>query len=410
MKVFQPRISILSRLALRDLLHGWQSTVCFIVAVVVALIPILILYGLKLGIVTNLIDTLKEDPRVREIRLVRDQPLSAEWFDELEADPRVGFVLPRARYLASSVRLFGPESQKRFEVRMVPTAHGDPYLESLPVPTGLYRIALTERVAIDTGAELGSDLTLEILRIVDEERQAKRHKVTVVAVLPRSLMQTDDIFVSQELESAIERWREGFEVRQLGWEGVHGTTAIDEANRKYASFRLFAQGVRDVPALRDKLLRDGLDIRTRASEVERVLAIESGLGWVFLCVTIFSGTGFLLTLGLHLAASVVEKARELSILRLLGLKSAELSLMPSLQGIAIATIGAAIACLLTFLAQPVVNRAFNGLAGLEGSVTRLEAMHLVFAICATAAAGGLSGCVAGIRAAALEPAQGLRHD
>ncbi len=404
------RFATLFRLASRDLRHGWQSTACLIVAVAAALIPLLILYGLKLGIVTNLIDTLRLDPRIREIRLIRDQPLSPDWMEDLATDQRVGFLLPRARYLASSLRLRGPDARHLLDTRMIPSSKGDPFLAGLAIPVDLNQIVLTERVAIESGASTGDRVTLNILRIVGELRENQRHEMSVIGVLDRDVLQTNDVFLSPELESAIERWREGFAVPELGWEGAAGRTETDAAGRQFASFRLFARDVRDVPGLRDRLLADGLDVETRASEIERTLAIEAGLGWVFITVTLLSAVGFFVTLGLHLAANVVEKARELSVLRLLGMSSGELSVMPLLQGSMIAACGAIIACVIAGLAQPFVNEALSGLAGLEGDISRLNGIDFVAAVVATACAGGFAGSVAGMRAASLEPTQGLRHD
>lgn len=403
------RAPLVTRLAARDLSHGWAATLCLIVAVCVALSPLLMLQGLRSGVVTNLIDDLRSDPRIREIRLVRNLQLDQQFFDDLAADPRTGFLLPRARYLAASVRLRSEGGRSILEPRMIPTAEGDPLLAGLTLPEGGSEIAVTRRVAIEADVGPGDDVEMIVLRQVGDIRETLRHSATVVSVLPRNLLQTDDIFVAGELERAIERWREGFAVPEYGWEGVRDG-ASDADNRSFASFRLYAADVRDVPGLRDQLLARGLDVETRAEDIEQALAIEAGLSWVFLTVAVLTGLGFLLTLGLHLAASVVEKARELSILRLLGMRSAELALFPSVQGMLIAFLGGLAACLLALLAEPAVNRLLDGLAGLEGDVSRLSPAHLAIALGATVVAGGISGSLAGLRAAALEPTRGLRHD
>lgn len=404
------RLGTIIRLARRDLLHGWQSTACLVVAVAVALIPLLLLYGLKFGVVTSLIDTLRSDPRILELKLVEDTELDQAWFDALQQDERVGFVLPRARYLATSVRLRGPESRSILEPRMIPTAPGDPLLAGLQLPQSWFEAVITERVQIESGAGVGDEVELIIMRLVGDERQAVRHLVTVSDVLPRDLLQTNDIFVQRDLEAAVERYREGFSVDQLGWPAATEDRSTDAENRSFASFRLYARDIRDVPGLRDDLLAEGYDVETRAEEIETTLAIEQGLGWVFLVISSLSAAGFLLTLGLHLAATVVEKARELAILRLLGLSGLELALLPSLQGAMIGFGGAVTSCLLTGLAQPVVNNSLSGLAGLQGQVSQLTAGHFFVAILAATLAGAAAGSVAGHRSAKLEPTQGLRHD
>ncbi len=405
------RFSQVLQLAWRDLWHGWPTTFCLSVAVAAALLPLLILFGLKFGVVNNLIDDLRTDPSVREIRLVRDTELTPQWFDDLAARPDVGFLLPRGNFLAAAVRLRGPDGRALLETRMVPTAVGDPLTDGLEVPVDPDSILVTTRVAIEAKIEPGDEVELIIQRIVGEDRQAQRHRVSVIGVVPRDRLQTDDILIAPALESAVETWRQGFAVPELEWPSREDNLTLLRPDRKsFSSFRLYAQDVRDVPILRDHLLDDGLDVRTRAEEVVRVLVIERALTLIFLAITILGTVGFLLTLGLHLVASVVDKARELAILRLLGLSSAEVALMPSLQGMAIAAFGAVSACVLAGAGQPIINRVFGGLGGLEGQVSVLTLTHFAIAIGATVAAGAFAGSFAGARATRIEPRRGLRYD
>lgn len=405
-----PRFGMVFRLARRDLVHGWQSTACLVVAVAVALIPLLLLYGLKFGVVNSLIDTLRSDPRILEIKLVQDAELDPDWMADLQANPQAGFVLPRGMHLATSVRLRSQNAHSILEPRIVPTAPGDPLLEGITQPTSMTEIIVTERVQIESMAEIGDTVELITMRLVGEERQSERLNVTIVDVLPRDVLQTDDIFVVAALEVAVENYRLGFAVPELNWPAADENRGLVPDNKTFASFRLYARDIRDVPELRDQLLADGYDVETRADEIERTLAIEAGLGWVFLVISTLAAAGFLLTLGLHLAAAVVEKARELSLLRLLGLSGSELSLLPSTQGAIIGLSGAVLACILTGLAQPIMNSLLHGLAGLEGQVSQLAFGHFLFAAIVSSLAGGAAGIMAGFRSARLEPTKGLRRD
>jgi putative ABC transport system permease protein len=411
-----PRLGVVAPLALRDLSHGWRSTVCLAVAVCAALIPLLLLFGLKAGLVNNLFETLRADPTVREIRLVRDAPVPEGLIEELRADPRAAFVLPRALYLASEVQLRGPAGRRAIDARLIPTAAGDPFLDGLPIPEGAGQAVLSDRAARGAGATVGDRVTIELRRRIDDRSGGLRHALEVIAILPDARMQGDALFVAPGMEWAVEAWKQGAPPGVLG--GGAGVLPPPPDDRAVSNFRLFAADVRDVPALRDRLAGAGLVVETRASEVERVMLIEAVLGWLFLAVSALSAAGFLLTLGLHLAASVVEKARELSILRLLGLSRLEVGLMPALQGLAIALAGAAAACLLVLAAEPWVNHqvatamvaALGDLAPPDGAASRLAGWHLMLALTGAGLAGALAGVAAGLRAGALEPAQGLRRD
>lgn len=406
-----PRIGQVGTLALRDLRHGWVSTLCLSVAVAAALLPLLILFGLKFGVVNNLIDTLRSDPSVREVRLVRDTELSLDWFDRIGARADVAFLLPRANFLAASVRLRGTDRRSLLESRMIPTIAGDPLTEGLQTPQDMTEIVMTTRVALEAKAKVGDQVELIIQRTVNNQREAQRLMATVVGIIPRDRLQTDDILVSPALETSVESWRQGFAVQELQWTANDGTLTRLRPNRAtFSSFRLYVADVRDVPIVRDVLLEDGLDVRTRAEEVLRVLVIERALTLIFLAIATLSAIGFVLTMGLHLAATVVEQARELAILRLLGMSTAELSLLPSMQGMVIAASGSVLAALLALTGQPIINTVFGGLGGIEGEVSRLRPDHFIIAIFATVIAGGISGSVAGARSSMIEPRRGLRHD
>jgi putative ABC transport system permease protein len=406
-------------LALRDLVHGWRSTACLAVAVCTALIPLLLLFGLKAGLVENLFETLRADPRVREVRVVRDAPVPPELIAALRQDAAVAFLLPRALYLASEARIRGPESRRAVEARLIPTAAGDPYLEGLQVPVGPNEAILSARTAREAGVGVGDRLTIELRRNVAEGREGLRHSLDVIGIIPAGRLQSDEILVDAGLEWQIEAWKQGDAPGPLGaGAGDAVPLAVPPAERAVSNMRLFAADVRDVPTLRDRILEAGLVVETRASEVERVLLIETVLAWLFLAITLLSVGGFTLTLALHLTAGVIEKARELSIMRLLGCTRLEVGLVPAMQGLAIALAGSVAAVLLALAAEPWVNvrvsaaitTALDGLAPPDGAASQLAPTHVVLAVAGAGLVGAASGVAAGLRAGGLSPAQGLRRD
>ena len=394
------------RVALSDLAHGWRSTLCLVAGVAVALAPLLLLYGLNFGFVTGLIEQLRADPRTREIRPVGQYELDAAWFEALQSREDVAFLLPRTRYLASQTVVRGDGRAGPVDAELVPSGAGDPLVATGRPPESVSEVVLTRSLAQAVAREPGDAVELQIIRRVGEERQSVRHEVTVVGVVPRALFERDAVLAAPGLLDAVERWREGQAVPLLGWPGVEAAAE----RRSFASFRMYARDVRDVPALRDLLVADGLDVRTRGESIDTALAIERGLGWVFLIVAALASAGFLLTMGLHLAAMIVEKARELSVMRVLGMTGGELSAIPTLQGAVIAGSGALAAGLAVKLAQAPINHRLDGLAGFTGDLSRLQWDHVLVALIVSVAAGALAGSVAGWRAARLEPTEGLRRD
>ncbi len=70
------RLGNISWLAARDYRDEWQMSGFFILALAAVLGPMLVLFGLKFGIISSMVDNLVEDPRNREIR-----PIGSGHFD-----------------------------------------------------------------------------------------------------------------------------------------------------------------------------------------------------------------------------------------------------------------------------------------------------------------------------------------
>ena len=71
------------RLASRDYFHEWLMSGCFVLALAAVLGPMMVLFGLKFGIVGTMVDELIENPHNREVR-----PVGSGYYDHawLEVD------------------------------------------------------------------------------------------------------------------------------------------------------------------------------------------------------------------------------------------------------------------------------------------------------------------------------------
>ncbi len=119
-------------LAVRDSLHEWPVSLCFMLALAAVLTPLLVLFGLKSGIVTTMTERLKADPRNLEITVRGNHHLKPAWVSDLADRPDVGFVVPRTRTLAATIDLIGPDRRSVSGIDMIPTADGDPLLSNKP--------------------------------------------------------------------------------------------------------------------------------------------------------------------------------------------------------------------------------------------------------------------------------------
>ena len=112
-------------LSLRDYLHERLLSACAVLGLAAVLAPLLILFGVKFGVVETLTERLRSDPATLEISPVGSGHFSAADMDRWRDDGRVAFVMPRTRTLAATVELL-PERGTSLHVSMEPTCRYRP--------------------------------------------------------------------------------------------------------------------------------------------------------------------------------------------------------------------------------------------------------------------------------------------
>ncbi|MCV2514279.1 ABC transporter permease, partial [Leclercia pneumoniae] len=100
-----PERGLLWRMAFRDLLHDRKVALCIIFSLIAVIAPLLLLFGLKNGIVSQLRHQLLEDPRTREVRITGNGNYDFSWLERLAERPEVGFSIPLTRSLNTQADL-----------------------------------------------------------------------------------------------------------------------------------------------------------------------------------------------------------------------------------------------------------------------------------------------------------------
>ena len=117
------------RLAMADLLAERLLALCTTLALAAVLAPLVILAGLRAGVVQGLREVLLEDPRVREVATAANRSFDAGLLARLAARPDVAFLAPRTRTLSASLLVERPDAPGAgTRVELLPTAPGDPLL------------------------------------------------------------------------------------------------------------------------------------------------------------------------------------------------------------------------------------------------------------------------------------------
>jgi putative ABC transport system permease protein len=399
------------RLAYRDFAHERRISLCFVLALMAVLAPLLILFGLKFGLVDTLTQRLVQSPVNREVLPVGSREYDQAWFDRIGARPDVAFVIPSTRRIAASLtRLLNPATGQDLRVvSMIPTGPGDPLLaEGMAAPTGLAELILSAPAARTLGAAAGDRLVARIDRRRGERDENTVWEVTVTGVLPEGILEEDAALVPLPLLVATEDYRDGLAVPALGWDGAPAATGDQPRSRGYARFRLYAGSIYDVAGLAADLAAEGVVVRTQAVEIAAMQALDRNLTRVFWLIALIGSLGFLASLAANLLANVERKRRELAVVRLIGFPTRSLILFPVVQAVLVALIGA-VAALLVYLPVAVaLNTWFADSLRAGESICRLLPAHLVIALTATLFGAAGSAAWAGWRAARIEPAEGLR--
>ncbi|MGB5763115.1 MAG: peptide ABC transporter permease, partial [Sedimenticolaceae bacterium] len=136
------------RLASRDYTHEWQMSACFVLALAAVLGPMLVLFGLKFGVVGGMLNQLIENPENREIRPVSSGRFDQEWFDRMRRHDGVAFLVPRTRSIAATIELNSENSSRIVATELIPSGVGDPLLPADgALPDNITHIVLSQSAA-----------------------------------------------------------------------------------------------------------------------------------------------------------------------------------------------------------------------------------------------------------------------
>jgi len=205
------------------------------------------------------------------------------------------------------------------------------------------------------------------------------------------------------LLEALEDFRDGRAVPLLGWEGEPA-----DANRTYPGFRLYARSIYDVAGLRDAFARLNVDVHTRSAEIELVQRMNRNLTAIYWAIAVIGLVGFSLSLGASLWANIDRKRKELSVLRLVGFRTADIVWFPMVQALFTAVLGWALAVAIYQATAWVINDMMAAQLETGQQVCRLLPWHYAIALLLTCGAAVLAAGLAGLRSARVEPSEGLR--
>ncbi|QNH01426.1 ABC transporter permease [Pseudomonas sediminis] len=393
---------LIAGLAWQDYRREARLSACAVLALVAVIAPLLVLFGLKHGLVGSLTERLQRDPAVREIIPLGGTRLQAEFIEALAQREDIAFVIPRTRQIAATSELQVAPGEARVSVEMLPTAAGDPLLQDLPVPQALQQVVLSHTAAEKLGITPGSQLQARFGRQRGNDLQWQQTTLQVLAVLPLAAFERDALFAQAALLEAVEDYRDGLAVAALGWPGATSTLA----SRIYPGFRLYARALEDVEPLRQYLAAQQVQVVTQAAQIAQVQTLSRNLDLLFWLITTLALGGALAATSAGTLAAIERKQRELAVLRLLGFGSGALLFFVVLQALYSGLFASVLSALLYRLAEGGINHLFVHVPGDYAS--RLLPEHYLVALGAVLLASALAAALGGRRVARIDASQGIR--
>ncbi|CAM2921110.1 putative ABC transport system permease protein [Pseudomonas gessardii] len=391
------RISLVASLAWQDYRNdGWLSA-CAVLALVAVIAPLLVLFGLKFGLVGSLTERLENDPATREIIPLGGGRLSRAFVEHLGQRSDVAFAIPRTRQIAATAQVGA------LSLEMLPTAPGDPLLGGLPIPVGLDQVVLSHTAAEKLAARPGDWLKTRFARQVAGRVEAQDARLQVLAVLPLEAFARDGLFAGLSLLEAAEDYRDGRAVPALGWDG--DAVGVSE-QRVYPAFRLYARSLTDVEPLRVYFAGQNLLVSTQALSIAQVQSLSRNLSIVFWIIAGLALAGAFAAIFAGALAAVARKRRELSVLRLLGFSTGALLLFVVMQALYSAGFAAVLSAGLYGLAEAGLNQLFVQVPGEYAS--HLLARHYALALVAVLGVSAVAAACGGWRVARIQASEGIR--
>ena len=407
------KLALALDLARRDWLHEAALSLCAVLALASMLAPLLVLVGVRNGVVAGMREKLLEDPVVLVITPSgggSEGSFSAAFIEELRGLPGARFVIGRTRDIAADVTLTSAAGATQ-SVQMEPCAPGEPVLEHyrLPAPNDgpEPELVLSAKAARKLGVAAGGELTAELGRRTPEGRlEATELTFRVSGVLPEAASNRHLGFLPLQVLQDIQDYRDSIAVPARGFAGRPRPEG--EGERRFASFRLYARDLDAVEGLAAALNERHVEARTKAREIAGIRQLSTAISRVILIISLAVGAGFAAFTLSSVQGAVRRKDKMLGMLRLLGFPRAALLLYPLAQTLLTAVFGILTAGLLYLAVGLGIDRLF---AEQSGGLTlcRLGLAEFAQAAALVLLLSALAAARASWQAANIEPSAVIRE-
>jgi putative ABC transport system permease protein len=400
------RLLLLARLSLADLWHDRNVSLCMAASLVAVIAPLLLLFGLKHGVVSQLQQELLSDPRNLEVKMLSSGHFDQAWLQRLQARPEVGFAIGQTRSLNTQADLLGAHGRFADNVEVIPTRAGDPLLATDLSELAPDQVILSERAAERLDAKAGDTLRLRVARRLNEVNERGERTLQVRAIVSSVRFARPAAFVSPELLMELEHYRDGYLVASLG---ASSGQALDALNVGYARARVYARDIDSVAPLERWLNEQRIETASRLAEINSVKAINHVLGLIFSVIAGAALIGCIASLVGAFLANIDRKRRHLAVLRLLGFSSPAVSAYVVLQALVLSLVGYLGGLGSYYLGSLLFDRLLVSSQATGAFICHISVWHGLVALLLAFLVAGLVALIGALRAIRIQPAESLRE-
>ena len=396
---------LLLRLAMQDLWHDRSVSFCIISSLIAVIAPLLLMFGLRYGVVSQLQQDLARDPRNLEIRMVSSGHYSAEWIAALRQKSEVGFAIGQTRSLNTQADLLKDMSHFIENAEVIPTDQGDPLLGTLQLGSE-DEVILSAEAARRLAVSAGETIRLRVMRQLEDRREWGERTLTVGAILAPTYFNRPALFVHASLLLALESFRDGYRIPMLG---ISTGQPLTDKPPIFARARLYANSIDQVAALDLWLKQQRIETVSRLADIENIKSINRVLSLIFNVIAGTALIGCVASLIGAFLANVDRKRKHIAVLRLLGFTSPAVGLYIILQGVILTLLAYGGGLLLYLSGSALFNRTLASSQSTEQMICRITPLHSLLALLLALTVAILVAIIGARRAIAIQPAESLRE-
>jgi len=400
------RLRLLGTLALQDLWHDRKVSLCIAASLVAVIAPLLLLFGLKHGVVSQLQDELLRDPRNLEVKMLSNGNYDSAWIERLRQRPETGFALGQTRSLNTQADLLIGMQRFVEGAEIIATEPGDPQL-NLPQlnPVG-NQVILSARAAQRLQAKVGDRVQLRVLRRLEGANERGETTLTVLAVLDGARFGRAAGFVAPPLLLDLERFRDGYQVSAFGIATGKPQGALQPL---YARARVYARDIDQVAPLERWLNEQHIETSSRLADIDNVKAINHVLGLIFGVIALAALIGCVASMVGAFLANIDRKRKSLAVLRLLGFKRTAVAGFVVLQALTLSLAGYLGGLGFYAVGSHLFDRLLGSSQATGTFVCHITIWHGLAALLLTFLVAALVAVIGAVRAINIQPAESLRE-